>query len=175
MYQHIYFHFFTVPWLQIRHTGDKLLPNKPMENKLKGYPNYTILLWSWRFMSITVWRWNVCDLKLCPNAMFRSRTFWEMIESLGSWTNSPPNQWRDEWWLHYQEDYRKVGETVKTSFTQRKSATGSPPIFLVSGLFSTPLCFPEIMNSAAFSAVRFCLHGILPLPPAQPTETSDDG
>lgn len=110
-----------VPWLQIRHTGDKLLPRKPVVNTLKGNPNYNILLWSWRFMSITVWRWNVHVLKLCPNAVFRSRTFWEMIESLGSWTNSPTNQWRDEWWLHYQVDYGKVRETGNFIYSEEVS------------------------------------------------------
>lgn len=42
-----------------------------------------------------------------------------------------------------QVDYRKVEQTVETSFTQRKAAIGSPPIFLVSGLFLCPSLLPS--------------------------------
>lgn len=69
----------------------------------------------------------------------------------------------------------KGGRNCGNFIYSEEVSIGSPPIFLASALFSAPLCFPEIMNSAAFSAVRFCLRGILSLPPAQPTETSDDG
>lgn len=110
-------------------------------------------------MSITVWRWNVCDLKLCPNAMFRSRTFWEMMESLGSWTNSPPHQWRGEWRLHY-ERWEKLWKLHLIRGSQPLGAHLSFLLLAFSPLLSASQksWIPQLSLLYASVSVAFCLY-----------------